>query len=109
VINKFLDISSAYITRTDSQFLHYMRETRPAKKRVGPRVIAHKYGWFVHIDQTPSIYADHIADLKMLSMSDEFLILMEYAHSRGCWWINIDQDGEDIRNAKSLGLKKFNW
>lgn len=116
-IQKFLDVSTAYITKQDSEILggiasdgdkDYKLRKLPPRSAL-PRVIPHEYGFIVHVDQTLSIYQEHIRGLHAVAMSEQFIQLMHYARARRAWWLHLDADGGKLPGTEAKGFQRFEW
>lgn len=82
---KYLDLSTAHITKEDSLRIRDLAR---------PRVIAHEYGWWIHVPSDPADVADMVEAIRDADMSDDFLAMMHEARNLGCAWINLDQDAD---------------
>lgn len=85
---KYLDLSTAHITRLDSQLLN--REKQPA------RVIPHDYGWWINVqwEESASSHVERIQAFTNFGYSESFLNVYRLARQLKCNWINLDQDAE---------------
>lgn len=90
-IHNFLDISTAGLTQSDTDLLNKIACDRDNN---GPRVIAHEYGWWVNV--STDLFHETMDECRVLGFSKSFLDTYAYAHRHGCWWINFDQDAEQI-------------
>lgn len=98
-INKFLDLSTAYITEEDSHKLH--------EKRISlPHVITHKYGYFVHVTLDKAEAANTVLQLTKDGFSKAFIDLYQYAVENECWWINFDMIAEQEEDGR---FPVFDW
>ena len=105
-IEKFLDLSTAYMTEKDSTRL---REAGKGRKKTPttnlPRIINHEYGFWVNVQQDPEVFVDQAAALVDAGFSAAFIKVIVHARKKGCWWINFDQDGPtDLK-----GFRRFSW
>jgi hypothetical protein len=110
MIRKFLDISTGYLTENDANRLYESRDVLVVPGPINPpRIIEHAHGYWVHIDSDLSTYLEHVRYFKKIKMSAQFIRIMAYARARHCWWLNIDEDGEKIANAKKHDFKEIDW
>jgi len=106
MIAKFLDLSTAYITKKDAKILEAMASGEPVSKGYPfPRIINHEYGWFVNVQLEAEIFTDYLLGCCDAGMSKPFLRLFKHAKNCECVWINLDQDGP--RDLK--GFRTFTW
>lgn len=94
VTYKYLDISSAHISKTDSELLQESRG-----------IIAFPYdeGAFVHVPSDGGVFEDYLKDAQQ-GYSQAFCDLLEWAFERKCAFIRIDADGEEYPD-----LPRFGW
>ena len=92
-IEKYMDVSTCYITEQDDAKLGYSNPPIP--------VYEYEYGYFVHCS---GFYGDTEQECREFGMSDDFINLMKYAYSQGCGFVKLDADGDD-----TLTFPKHDW
>lgn len=88
-----LVVSTAHITKKDAELLGRLDEDGHSKEIWA---FSGRYGWFVFVDEG--------LDGVIHEFSKSFCRLLEFAKSKGCWWVRLDCDGPEIK-----GLRKFSW
>ena len=81
MINKYLDASTGYITKKDSEKLNDSSFVH---------AIPYAYSWWIYVENTDSNFWGEDCD-----MSDSFIKLVWYALNNDCTWIKLDCDGDD--------------
>jgi len=96
-INKYLDASTAHITREDNSLL---QQTETSEGVPGCYVYPYDCGYFI------SVYPDAPSEeeKKESGFSESFFKVLEYARKNGCTVLRLDADGDPIK-----GLKKHDW
>lgn len=94
---KYLDASSAHITREDNALL---QQTTTSENIPGCYVYPYDCGYFI------SVYPDSPTEeeKKESGFSENFFKLVEYARKNECYILRIDADGDDIEE-----FEVFNW
>ena len=91
-IHNFLDASTTYITKRDGDLLTQYTETTSLGV---PRIMAHHYGWWVHVALDDEDFIMALHGLEEAGFSASFLKLYAYAMIKKAWWINLDSSGSD--------------
>lgn len=94
----YLDISTAHITKEDGELLQkHGKDTLDQRKALtGPIVYDYGYGSFVSVGaEGCDRYNDY---------SQAFRDIMEFARSRGCFFVRFDGDGAEYEE-----LPTFEW
>lgn len=86
-VQNFLDASTGHITTSDRTLLCGREHKFPT------RVIPHDHGWWVNVPEKKEL-ADYLVRMCMAGFSSSFVQLLVVASDRGCWWINLDTDGD---------------
>ena len=95
-IHKVLDVSTAHITKRDSELLG---------DHEGPLVVLdHNYGYFVSVPFRPESVDEVESELRALGFSDALLGLLSHARQQECQWLNLDCDGD-----QEPELETFDW
>ena len=89
-IYKYLDVSTDHITEQDMRLLDY--KGRPRLEH-GIISVPNEYGAWVHCLSDQGFTENNYEKVRAGGFSDSFIKLLEFARTRGCEWINIDQDG----------------
>lgn len=112
-VNKFLDISTAHISKTDDNILQklvnpvFFKENSDIDSEPPLAVYDHDFGYWVHVSSDLSNINDmdsYIEAIIYAGFSIEFCELLIAANSLGCTFINFDCDGLQYE-----GVKKFDW
>lgn len=82
VVRKFLDLSTAHLSREDTEALDSFAEEGSTK---GPLTSATPYGWFMYASEEPEIDPD---------LTPNLLKIVEYARKHDCVYVLFDADAE---------------
>lgn len=94
-VEKFLDAGTTHILARDSDLLYLDPRLFPA------RVIPHDYGWWINVPEE-KILEEYIPLMFDAGFSLAFVKLMRQACNLGCWWINLDIDGDVLEDLESF-------
>ena len=83
-IFKYLDCNTAHVRPKDMDLLTI------AESLVG---IPHKYGAFVNVPNTDEEGEALYDMLRNEGFSENFIKILNFAHTNYCYWINFDADG----------------
>ena len=97
-LEKFGDASTGHITYADSLKLLEAPDAFPS------RVIPHEIGWWINVPEVKLLEEDLIQPMKCAGYSERFINMIKMASKNGCWWINLDCDGEYVE-----GLEYNEW
>ncbi len=61
-------------------------------------------GWLLHVDQDGECHEAQITHMREAGLSGHLIKLVEHAHKLGCWWLNLDRDGEPLED-----FEQFTW
>jgi len=103
-LHAFLDANTAHIGRKDEEALSdWAAASSDDHRGAAPyRTIAHSYGYFIHVPHDD--VEDHEDRARDDGISEAFIRLQSYARERGCWWINLDRDADEVE-----GLPVHEW
>jgi hypothetical protein len=87
VIGKYLDVSTAHITKGDAGLL----DTRGLAYPFG--VYKYPEGYFVHVSSENTYFHQATAAARKAGYSKEFIAIMRLAWSKSCWFVRLDSDG----------------
>lgn len=110
-IYKYLDLSTAHITQTDSHLLDQYSKMgdRSLELRFDLRLIVrpHPYGMWIHVPVGQEAKEELTALAESLTnagFSPALMQIIIYAMSKDCYWINLDQDANEEE-----GLPTYEW
>jgi hypothetical protein len=95
-IYKYFDAVTNTISYNDT--IRLRSETFPI------RVVPHEYGWWINVPTDKDDFDDAVKKLTEAGMTKAFIKLISTARDAGCYWINLDRDGDP-----HPGLRTFNW
>jgi hypothetical protein len=106
-VHKYLDCSTSHVTKEENALLEAAGELEEVgssalKSALPMRVINHNYGWWVHAYDDDELIKDW--DDKVREVAPNLLALLLEARKLGCYWINLDSDGEKLE-----GFPVFDW
>lgn len=89
----YLDASTAHLPQSERDLLENAgrREERGLPPDNLPRIISHRYGWWVHVN-----LESDFEDERDYTDLPAFAALVAHAQSLGCGWINVDADADQI-------------
>lgn len=114
-IHQYLDLSTGHLPPSERSRLDQVgtpdeRQRRPLKL---PKTVMHGEGWWVNV---PTDFMVQTAVDAVKAGCPTLANILNYAHERGCWWINFDVDAERLGDLPYFGddetpqapeLKKF--
>ncbi len=95
MIGRYLDCSTAHITKNDDALL---------TEGVDIRYDKHAYGYWIYVVCAEDDDGENVAVMQEYGFSKGFIELHQFAQKHRCGWIKLDRDGCDIPE-----LKQFDW
>ena len=97
-IQKFLNLSTAHITRADADALDATGRHSLIVYPTG------EYGWFIHAPSEESDWLEVRDRALKAAFSNAFVALLEKARAEGCWFLRLDCDADEDPT-----LPVFSW
>jgi hypothetical protein len=97
-ITKNLDVSTAHITKKDSELLN--------QKIIQDTLVIYPYGYghFIYVPAASDLESGEASLIKSQGFSDPFINLLKLAAQSGCKYLQLDCDGTTYND-----LPTFTW
>lgn len=97
-VQKFLDLSTAHITRSDAEHLDASGRHSLIVYPTG------EYGWFIHAPSDNAEWIELRERALRTGFSEAFVALLEKARAESCWFLRLDCDADEDPT-----LPVFSW